>query len=247
MDCNTARLFLHFLRPDGADLAGPEAEELEDHLSQCTDCNAISRNERRFDQHLGRAMRAVAVPAALRGDILDRLAEQRSLGRRRWLRYASRGALAAVLLLAVSLGWYFWYGQQPRVIDLERIAYPLTALGPGTDTVNSTLKRLGDRGLAPSFVNYAYLMGAPAIAELPGYEGVKVPQLVFHEKAEKLGDGKRWAIIFVLDPRRFRIDDETPISDSKFKIDVYEHNHCTYLVLYSGNSWEWLKVPDPAE
>ena len=57
MDCDTARLFLHFCRPGHDDLGGPEAVELEDHLAHCTACHAQALSQRHFDAHLGRAVR----------------------------------------------------------------------------------------------------------------------------------------------------------------------------------------------
>ncbi len=148
MDCNSARLFLHFRRPDSTDLDGLEAAELDRHLAHCSECNALARDERRLDQSLGRAMRAVVVPTGLRGQILDRLTEQRNTGRRRFYHYGTRGALAAVLLLAVGLGWFYWYSQMSRFIDPEQVVFTIGVTQPSADTVNASLKRLGD-GSAP--------------------------------------------------------------------------------------------------
>src|SRR5579859_7283061 len=99
MDCKTARFFLHFYRPDTGDLDGPEVEELENHLAHCTECNALASGQRRLDQHLGRAMRAIEVPPRLRADVLDALTQQRRAWQRRWLRRATPAAVAAALLL----------------------------------------------------------------------------------------------------------------------------------------------------
>src|SRR5262245_62515752 len=105
MDCDNARLFLPFMTPGGKDLDGAEAAELHAHLAQCTACNALAMNANRIDQHLGRAMRAVPIPIGMKGRLLERLAEDRGVVRRRWLKRASIVAsIAAVLLVTVWVG-----------------------------------------------------------------------------------------------------------------------------------------------
>ena len=107
MDCNHARLLLIFLR-NSADLDVTEAEALAGHLKQCPDCDGWARQERRLDEALGKAMRAVPVPAGLQDRLLGRLEQDRSVRRLRHIRIAL--ATAASLVLAVGLGWYFWIG-----------------------------------------------------------------------------------------------------------------------------------------
>jgi hypothetical protein len=250
MDCKTARLFLHFHRPDASDLDGPEAEELEHHLAHCSECNALAGAQRRLDQHLGRAMRAVEVPAGLRKDILGALAEQRRAWNRRWFGYAGRCAAAAAVLLAVGLGWFFWLSFKPRSIAPDEVAYAVNVTPPDGDGVNAALKRLGEGPFAPAFVNYAYLTGSPALAELPGYRGVKVPQLVFTQGPEKARGADNRVVIYVLEHRHFRIDEVDTSESGRFRVEVYRHNErdrVSYLVLYTGESWDWLKVREPAE
>ncbi len=250
MDCNSARLFLNFYRPPAGDLSGPEAEELEQHLAVCSECNALASAEHRLDQHLGRAMRAVEVPPALRRNIMNALATQRSAWNRRWVRHASRVAVAAVLLLAVSLGGYFWSAYRTRDIDLQDVRNALCVTPPDRDSVNAALKRLGESAVAPSFVNYNYLTASPSLAELPGYKGDKVPQLVFTQKDPAERDFGAVAVVFVLDKRRFHIDDEEISSNGyKFLIDVQpgEHDRVNYVILYTGKSWDWLRQPEAAE
>ncbi len=102
-------------------------------------------------------------------------------------------------------------------------------------------------------MNWAYLASTPAIAELPGYDGVKVPQLVFRKEGEKNGrtegaqgrDSDHFAIVYILDRGRFRLDDMArPTSGYKYTAEVYEHAGCNYLVLYTGDSWAWLKAAE---
>jgi hypothetical protein len=248
MDCKTARLFLLFHRPNSGDLDGPEAEELEQHLAHCTECNALAIGQRRLDQHLGRAMRAVEVPAGLRKDILGRLAEQRSAWYRRWVGHAARGAVAAALLLAVGLGGYFWYSYTPRSISPDEVAYTANySYSPhDRDSANAALKRLGEGAFAPPFVNYAYLTAGPVLGELHGYKGDKVPQFVFTRGSARATASS--AVIYVLEHRCFHIKEVDTSASGRFSVDVYRYNErVSYLILYSGDSWDWLKMREPVE
>src|SRR5258708_4066533 len=109
MDCETARLFLQSDRPGERDLDGPEADELHAHLEQCSHCNALALAARHLDQHLGRAMRAVAVPAGLQSRLLERLASDRRAAQRRRLGKITRIlGVAACLLLLVWAGYAYF-------------------------------------------------------------------------------------------------------------------------------------------
>jgi hypothetical protein len=247
MDCKTARLFLQFHRPSTGDLDGSEAEELEHHLAHCTECNALASAQRRLDQHFGRAMRAVEVPPRLRADVLDALARQRRTWYRHWFDRTARGAAAAAaVLLVVGLSWYFWYTSKSSKISPDAVLYSVNYAPLGRDSANDALKRLGEGAFAPPFVNYAYLTAGPALAELPGYRGVKVPQFVFTNPRVP----NSCAVIFLLDLRRFPIDEVDTSESGRFNIEVYPHNErdrVGYLVMYSGDSWEWLKAREPVE
>ena len=92
MDCKTARLLLEYARPNSHELDETEARALEEHLAGCTDCDQQTGAERRADEVIGRAMRAVDVPDQLRSRVLARLAEEQVQRRRRWPAYSLRGA-----------------------------------------------------------------------------------------------------------------------------------------------------------
>jgi len=260
MDCDNARLFLPYLTPGGKDLDGREAEELHRHLAECSACNALAMNTRRLDQHLGRAMRAVEVPAGMKNRILARLADNRRARYRLWAKRASRyAAVAAGLLLAAWLGYYFWYAPRENVIDVET-AYITASLGPPDyDQVNSTFARLGQLGarpIAPPFVNYDYLVGEPALAELPGHKGKKVPQLVFVRPPSKDGKPQKATkvIIYAIPtgqyPGEYTVRGErTHFKDDeyRYKAEVVPGQRCTYLVLYDGGDYDWLRVPVPRD
>jgi hypothetical protein len=269
MDCETARLFLHFDRPGEHDLDGPEADELHAHLEHCSACNSLAQTARRLDQHLGRAMRAAPVPAGLKGRLLERLAADRRLSRRRRVGLVAKVlGVAACLLLFVWAGWS--YVNPPR-----KHVYPdnvLSSFNVGSldrDGVNERLTNLRGSGLfvhdaplkgadqagAPDFVNYAYLWGSPSLAELPGYAGsnyARVPQLVFLQETRQeikrvLVPRINRAFVFILDERRFDVGDlENSGQDYRYKLAIERKEGFTYLILHNGknpDSWEkWLKV-----
>jgi hypothetical protein len=247
MDCSTARLFLQFQRPNAWDLDGPEAQELEEHLAHCTECNTLARAARRLDGHLGRAMRAVEVPEGLRTQILRKLAAERSDWYRRWFGRATRGLVAAAALLLVLGGAYsWWYFRPARLIDPFTVAQDFNVRRPDLNEVNRMLKSRGSAPCAPDFVNYAYLTGQPAVVELPGYENVEVPQLVFTHPDRGT---ERRAVILVLNDQKFRVGDiENDDHGYKYRLEVYKDpdpdsiSKYTYLVLYTGDDWNWLKV-----
>lgn len=261
MDCDNARLFLPFVTPGGKDLDGAEAAELHAHLEQCTACNTLAMNANRIDQHLGRAMRAVPLPAGMKERILERLADDRGAVRRRWLKRAGQvAAIAAVLLMVVWAGYAGWYVPKMERVDADMI-HMKTSLGPPDyDQVNQAVAHLdgvmvvplGARPVAPDFCNYDYLVGEPALAELPAHPGQRVPQLVFVRPSSDLPkrEKARKAIVYVIrKDQRNKVSDPTiAVQDDeyRYKIDVRQAPNdpsLTYVVLYDGDNYDWLLVP----
>jgi hypothetical protein len=241
MDCRTARLFLHFQRPGLRDLDGPEAEELTNHLAHCTECDALSRAEGRLDQHLGRAMRDVPVPEGLRREILHRLASERSEWYRRWFARGGRGLVAAAAVLLLVWGAIALTSRPKRDLDPETVVVWFNVTPPGdAEKANALLASLGAKRCAPDFVNYAFLTGVPAIAALPGAEKVKVPQFVFTRGADK-------AVIFAVYEGDYQVGTlEDTTQGYKYRLDVYrdpDTPRYAYLILYTGESWDWLRAP----
>ena len=246
MDCSTARLFLPFRRPGGRDLDGPEAADLENHLSQCNECNTLAMTQDRLDDSLGKAMRAVEVPRGLRVQILERLAAQPTR-KPRWVAYTVRGLSAAAAVLLLALGWFAFYSPVRRPLNAENVATNFNISRPAQDESNAQLRELGARAGAPGFVNYAFLAGSPSLAILPGTQDdkspVKVPQLVFQQ-------ADRHAVVYVVSRRKFQLEEPNDRGDGyTYRIEVFEpeRSEFAYLVLYTGNSWDWLKVSDPTE
>src|SRR5262245_42642943 len=121
MDCKTARSLLDFARPQSAELHASEADALDSHLNACPECDAVFRQERHIDAHIGRAVRAVPEPPGLRQLILDKLSrERRAKLRRLVLQGGGIAAAAAVLLVAAS--WVIaWLGPQLTKVPLAEV------------------------------------------------------------------------------------------------------------------------------
>jgi hypothetical protein len=112
MTCRDAQFYLR-LRRESADELGETAADLDRHLAACPDCGAEARAERSFDRALGSAMRAVVVPAALRGQLLANLSATRgSLVRQKMVRSV---ALAASLFLTVGLAFGAFSASRPKL------------------------------------------------------------------------------------------------------------------------------------
>jgi len=124
MDCRTARTLLDLARPSRAELDVGETEALDRHLNTCTDCDAMFRQEQTLDDHIGRAVRDVPVPADLRQRVLDRLAaDHKTLWRQRALRVGTLAAAAAVLLV-IGRAAYVKFVEPPLWpwdVEVERV------------------------------------------------------------------------------------------------------------------------------
>jgi hypothetical protein len=238
MDCNSARLYLQFVRPG-------EAEELDEHLAHCSECNSLALANDRLDQHLGRAMLAVEVPRGLKGQILQRVAAERP----RWYRrfHGPGGILAAAVLLAMLGAGILFYKPARTSIELDQVLAGFNISRPGEDGANYQLQKLAagrkvPRNCAPDFVKYKYLVGMPSLAILPGTEDkVVVPQFVFSHPTK----GHR-AVVFVLPRKGYEVE---PLTSSghgyTFGLDpdARPEGAFIYLVFHTGKDWRWLEEP----
>jgi hypothetical protein len=110
---------------------------------------------------------------------------------------------------------------------------------PGRVEVQEAFRRLDVPIIAPD-LNYHYLT-THGLAELPGYPGRIVPQLVFQR------DGQN-AVVFVIDTRRFTLPDRfEPPSGSPYHIERLEPDAepFAFLVFYTGDNCNWIKNPEP--
>src|SRR5882762_5979059 len=122
MDCKTARLLIEFFRPVASELNASEAEALEQHLAECTECGRFAQAERAWESRVARMVQDVPVPARLHERLQAGLEQQRAQWRRQSTGRALAGAaVAATLFLVVAFGWY-WKRTHPPRLDLEQVA-----------------------------------------------------------------------------------------------------------------------------
>ena len=162
MDCQAARLLLWFKRPQGGDLLPDDDAALAVHLASCPSCDRLARLQAQENRVLGRAMRAVPVPVALKDRLLahlDKMSRQSGRARvRRRVLYGA-GALCAVVLLA-ALG--LWLVVRPRppasLQELDwwtRSRFSLPTQCPATDKIAWLEQYFYSNGLwfrVPSFM-----------------------------------------------------------------------------------------------
>lgn len=241
MDCKTARLLLDFGRPGASELERPDAAALEGHLAGCAQCDALAHSERQFDAALGRAMRQVEVPDGLRTQLLDRLEAERGAWYRRWYGHGFRALAAAAALLLLAWGWWYWHADQARPVQPEDVVAAFNLSRTNRDEAQASLKALGVVTELPHDLNYAYLLNH-AVRDLPGHPGTKVAELVFVH-------GDRLAVVYVLPARHFDVKaTASDFSGYAFKLKVVgaPGDPYPYLVLFNGESADWLNAPGPA-
>lgn len=237
MDCKTARLLLEFARP--MELAGNDADALQQHLARCPECAALAQSEQQFDEQMGPAMRNVPVPAGLRARLLDRLARERRRGRRRWL--ARGAAVAAALLLAASAGW-LGLRPQPRRIDVEQLCWEEIARQSASPE-QQVEPWYRERGHAVSLALFDtsrlrwYGLGE--------FQGVIVPHLLFQRDRDL-------ARVYVLDARHFdrtHLLQQPPAGSGGLEVKVLPdpgNEQVVYLVIFSGGPEEWFRLRRPS-
>jgi hypothetical protein len=248
MDCKTAQLFLEFARPQADELAAEDLRALDDHLASCPDCGAMANNERRIDDHLGRAMRAVEVPDRLREHLLLRLEAERGDWYKRWAGHGLRVAIAAAACLLLVVGGVYGYSQyrywNRPALDAD-VIYKNTVqrqqLPLNRAEIEESFKDMGRETVLPD-LNYGYLT-AHGIAL---FQGAKVPQLVFNRDE----DGKHdHAIVSVVSDQQFKLKDLAANYQSpggyKYNVSILHQPGAAfaYVIVYTGDSYDWLNPP----
>jgi hypothetical protein len=242
MDCKTARLLLDFARPNSHELDETETRALEEHLTGCTDCDQLAGAERRADEAIGRAMRAVEVPDQLRARILARLLEERGQRHRRWPAYSLRGALAAAALLLLAVALWRWSMVRPpfpaeRIVTQanDRVIAPLDQ-----KQVQEAFKGQGVEMTAPADLNYSYLR----FLSLTIIESRPTPTLLFNNK-----ELSQHALVYIVSDAQFDTDALPVYSQAN---NGYEYkclvrrpgsDHFGYVAYYTGDDLNWLRSP----
>jgi hypothetical protein len=237
MDCKTARLLLAFARPTCSELEACAVEALDDHLAQCTACEALARAEHHFERRLGLAVRDVPLPPDLRQRLLTRLQAER----RAWYTSLPRrhprvaAAAAALLLLAMGIGIYLAI-RPPRPLDLPALADNWNRRVPASpDQVQKAFEEWGFPTVVPSAFNYQYLDSY----DLQPLGDTMVPHLFFIR-------GSNYASVYILSGSQFDIRaavDQPREGSGRFTVELRPspaNSNVAYLIKYTGGSLDWL-------
>ncbi|HXG10141.1 MAG TPA: zf-HC2 domain-containing protein [Gemmataceae bacterium] len=241
MDCKTARLLLDFARP--RELDPDEALALESHLARCPECEALAQAERRLDEHLGRAIRDVAVPEGLRRRLLDRLAAERGRRHRRGVAWIVRLAVAAAILAVVVWLAFNWVPREPPALDLVQLRDENYLLNmPSRERIEEYFGERGRVIVAPDRFNYALL----AHYDLVKVQGKAVPLLVFVE-------GPHRARVYIISGKDFNLDAlfrDRPANSGGQSVAVWRDEQrpdFAYVIIYTGESLQRFLTNDPPQ
>jgi Putative zinc-finger len=248
MDCKTARLLLDYARPNSHELDAAETRAFEEHLAGCADCDQLAGADRRADEVIGRAMRAVDVPDQLRARILTRLTEERGQRRRRWPVYTLRGAIAAAALLLLAAGLWRWSMIHPA-FPAERLvtqANDWVIAPPDRKQVQEAFKAQGVEMAAPADLNYNYVR----FLFLANVEGRPTPTLLFNNKDKNSTSGlSQHALVYIVSDNQFDAE-ALPANfqggngyEYKCFIRRPEGDHFGYVAYYTGDDLNWLRSP----
>ena len=202
MDCNHARLLLVFSRKRN-ELEATEAEALAGHLQNCSQCAGFAEAERHEDEAIGRALHDVEIPAGLEGRLLAELERSRRI--RNWRRGLTAASLAAGLLLAVGLVWFFWLGARTTP-DYDRLYAELSdKVRASPEAVESWFHNQGLAMEAPRQFNYDLLISYDAAP----FMNRRVPRLIFFHRGDK-NNAPAVAEVYVLSGKQFHLDEVAP-------------------------------------
>jgi len=253
MDCKTARLLLHFAHPCTTELEGSEAESLESHLADCPQCGPLAEAERRMDNRIGQALRAVPVPEGLRNRLLTQLdAERDAWYRRRLLRVAGIVAAAAAVILVVWLAPDWKSRSKVNVESWDEQAWNELVTRPSAQTVEMGFANNGIRTVAPPDFNYDLLTYPlrPGDFQLAEFQGKKVPLLIFaHSKDSQRTQTAR---VYILSDKEFdwkELDNTRHVVGSGWEAEVKECGsdpHFAYLIIYTAESLQPFIKSDQA-
>jgi hypothetical protein len=235
MDCKHARLLLEFAHPRGKELEGGEAEALEGHLADCPECGALAHQERRLDDHLGRAVRAVPVPAGLRERLLNKLSVERDAWYRRLvLRTAGLVAAAAAVVLLV---WGGLHTLRPEVDPVEVVDWhPRPGFTPeAVEQWFQDERNVHTAAPGRKYLNYQWLSYYDLV-EFCG-SGKRVPMLLFTYTGN---DRAAQAQVFILTDHQFQglkdLVDQKPQGSKGYEVKVLrnpDQPHFYYVVMYT--------------
>jgi hypothetical protein len=240
MDCKSARLLLDYYRPNSTDLASEDVSALEQHLTCCPECAALTRGQHQADSLIGRAMRHVEVPDRLRERLLTRVQTERRDLTHRKLGWVVRGVVAAAAVLLIAIGAWFaiWRNNQPPVLNLPPVVQPdiNKFSNPTPEIVAAWYQdQLHGPFTAPPNFDYSFLRYYGFVE----IQGKRVPELIFAQ-------GTMRARVLVVNREQFKLDNinkSLPEDLSGAGIEVWgETSSFTDIVIYSGNDRNELGV-----
>jgi hypothetical protein len=195
------------------------------HLAACPECAALAQSERRVDEAIASAMRDVPVPADLQQKVLKRLSSQRA--RFPWKR-ATVSAIAAMVLIGVSVSWYL---RPKSVVSINDVAYVVHLDTWDKDKIESYFQTQNLTVRVPDKFNYRYLHHLDVVE----FKGQRVAKLTL----ARLDGDPVVATILILPSKHFRID--ASLQDSTvMEIRHARHNvdgvdaEFTFLIFYNG-------------
>jgi hypothetical protein len=246
MDCKTAQLLLHFASPCRTELDAGEAEDLEGHLAECAACGAVAQAERRADNRIGQAMRAVAVPEGLRQRLLGQLDAERDAWYRRRVRRGLVAFAAAAAVLIAAWAGFVWHTNQVARVDLAAVSDDFWAyvVNPSPASVEERAHQRGLDTVAPPETLFNYRLLRYDCAAHIGSK--RVPLLIFTH-----GDDQ--ARVYILSAREFDLDDAlgTPVvPGSGYRVEVHRgpsnaRMRVAYLIVYTGESLQPFMATRP--
>jgi hypothetical protein len=251
MDCKHARLLLHFTHPRTTELEAGDAAELESHLADCPQCGALAQAERRADNRIGQAMRAVPVPDGLRTRLLAQLdAEREHWYRRRLVRAAAGLAAAAAVVLAAWLAISHLRRPVPPQLPLAGEEFFADTANPSPAKVEEgfwqqyrvRVEAPGNGGDDHS-LNYSLLR----YYGMAPFQGKSVPMLLFTR-------GNDQARVYILSYRDFDLKEAVAnrqIFVSGCQIEVWpppsaadvNNPRFAYVIIYTGDSLQPFRPP----
>lgn len=222
MNCQTVQTLMPFRNRTG-ELSSDDADRLERHLAECSECSGLAARGQPFDRAVARAMNAVPVPGDLRSTIeLAMVVESARVWRRKLARW-SVVAVAALVFLAVGLGWWnskvtFWPEQFVQDADHNFI---LLANG-SRDSAEEYFRGQGLRTQLPSDLDYTLL----ANLTVTEYSGKNVARLDFQRGAAR-------CVVYVLPRRDFRLPRAAArdVAGSQCTVDVIDADGGYYYVM----------------
>ena len=224
MDCQQVQQLLVFLERQSEDLDPVERAAVLQHLAKCPGCKTLADANHRADNVIGIALRDVPVPADLRQKVLKRLTAQRS----RWPWKRASVAIAAMVLIALSIGWYMRPLPEVTESDLNDIQY--SGLGWDEKKVAQYVAAEGLAVVLPRDFDYKHLRRV----EVVGFKKQRIVKLTFHVDLSE--NQSSHAEVLILPHRQFRAASLVSVENrGATSILVRHEGDFSYVIFLQGD------------